>query len=327
MKLQTLLEELEGQKSRKWDEKAPAERLEMVLSGGRPRLVVNGKKEPLLITAPCQDQIAERLEIPVKYYRKMAEETPNLLTENVNTWLRMSDKDLFLRGLGESVRAFLSDRYRVIDHLDILYCALNELQAHKAEIEECHLSETEMNVKVKSGQLSDFVRHRNDQIVGGFLIVNSETGHKALRLEPRIFRVLCSNGMIMENMKTRQVHLGNGDDDFDEVVYLSLRRSITELFGRFGEIVQSLRESTEIKVRTPRNVIANLVEHYRLSEDQKENILMAFGAEPESDQYGIANAVTQAAQRENSWEKSVELERIGGRLITLPSEEFRLLDK
>lgn len=43
-----------------------------------------------------------------------------------------------------------SGRYRVIDHLDVLLCALNELQAHDAEIEECWLSETEMNIKVKS---------------------------------------------------------------------------------------------------------------------------------------------------------------------------------
>jgi hypothetical protein len=42
-------------------------------------------------------------------------------------------------------------------------------------------------------------------------------------------------------------------------------------------------------------VINNVVEHYRLSEEQKEKILMAFGAEPEHDKCGIANAVTRAA--------------------------------
>jgi hypothetical protein len=73
-------------------------------------------------------------------------------------------------------------------------------------------------------------------------------------------------------------------------------------------------------------VINNLVEHYRLSEEQKENILIAFGMEPEYDKYGIANAVTRAAQNEENWEKSLELERIGGRLITLSREEFKNWD-
>ena len=54
---------------------------------------------------------------------------------------------------------------------------------------------------------------------------------------------------------------------------------------------------------------------------------MAFGAEPEYDKYGIANALTLAAQKEETWEKSVEMERIAGRLITLPVEDFKALDE
>ena len=279
------------------------------------------------ITRPCHNQIAERLEIPAKYYAKMESEAPELLTQNVNTWLRDNPKDVFIRGLGDSVRAFLSDRYRVIDHLDMLLCSLNELQAHEVEVEDCYLSETEMNIKVKSHQLRDFVRHRDDLIIGGLLLVNSETGHRALRVEPRMFRVLCTNGMVIEEMMTRQIHLGNGTDELDEIVYLSIRRSIRELFGRFGEMIQILRETTEIKVKNVTKVINNLVEHYRLSEDQKENILIAFGREPESDKYGIANAITRAAQSEQNWEKSLEMERIGGKLITLPREEFKRWDE
>lgn len=111
------------------------------------------------------------------------------------------------------------------------------------------------------------------------------------------------------------------------MIYLSIRRSIRELFGRFGEIIQILRETTEIKVRNPQKVINNVVEHYRLSEDQREHILMAFGAEPEADKYGIANAVTRAAQYEENWEKVLDMERIGGKLISLPGDEFRAWDQ
>src|SRR4030042_1271187 len=142
-----------------------------------------------------------------------------------------------------------------------------------------------------------------------------------------MFRVKCTNGMVIEEFLTRQIHLGNGNGDFDEMIYLSIRRSIKELFGRFGEIIQILRETTEIKIKNALKVINNLVEHYWLSEDQKEKIIMAFGSEPEHDKYGIANAVTQAAQSEESWEKSLEMERIGGKLITLPRDEFKKWDE
>jgi hypothetical protein len=95
-----------------------------------------------------------------------------------------------------------------------------------------------------------------------------------------MFRVKCSNGMIVEELVTREIHIGNSDEISDEIVYLSLRRSIRELFSRFGEIVLLLRESTEAKIRNPQKVIQNVVDQYKLSEAQKANILMAFGAEP-----------------------------------------------
>ncbi|MEW6456621.1 MAG: hypothetical protein AB1410_07925 [Acidobacteriota bacterium] len=202
---------------------------------------------------------------------------------------------------------------------------MNELQAHKAEIEDCFLSETEMNIKVKSQKLRDFVRHKDDLMIGGIFLTNSETGHKALRVEPRVFRVKCSNGMIMEEFVTGEIHLG--DEVLDEMIYLSGRRSIKELFNRFGEITQILREATEIKVKNPQKVINNVVEQYKLSEAQKENILIAFGTEPEYDKYGIANALALAAQKEETWEKSVELERRGRKLVTLPLEEFKAMDE
>ena len=212
MRLQNLIEELERQKPLKWDQKIESSNLGMVLDGNQVRFQIDGKDNPFLITRPCHNQIAERLEIPVRYYSKMDSEAPELLIENVNTWLKKNSKEVFVRGLGNSVRAFLSDRYRVIDHPDVLYCSLNELQAYEAEVEDCYLSETEMNLKVKSDQLKDFVRHKEDLIIGGLLLVNSETGHRALRVEPRMFRVKCTNGMVIEELVTRQIHLGDGNN-------------------------------------------------------------------------------------------------------------------
>ena len=326
MNIQSLVKELERQKPLKWDKKVFSSQIEMIHPESQLHFRLKDETS-LPISESCHTQIADKLDIPYKYYRKMESESPGLLLENVNTWLKKREKDFFIRGLGDSIRAFLSDRYRVIDHLDVLSCALNELQAHDAEIEDCYLSETEMNIKVKSQKLQSFVRYREDLIVGGLFFTNSETGHKALRLEPRLFRVKCSNGMIIEEFVTREIHLGNSDDLSDDMTYLSIRRSIRELFSKFGEIIQTLRDSTEMKIRNVQNVINNVVKHYKLSEAQRENILMSFGAEPEYDKYGVANAVTLAAQREKTWEKSIELEKVGGNIISLPAEDFRSFDE
>jgi hypothetical protein len=88
-----------------------------------------------------------------------------------------------------------------------------------------------------------------------------------------------------------------------------------------------LRESTEVKINNPQKVINNVVQQYKLSESQKENILIAFGVEPEPDKFGISNAITLAAQKEETWEKRIELEKLGGRLVALPIKEFKSLDE
>jgi len=56
-------------------------------------------------------------------------------------------------------------------------------------------------------------------------------------------------------------------------------------------------------------MISSFKEFQAVSKDSKpsvSSIWIAFRAEPEYDKYGIANAVTRAAQSEENWEKSLE---------------------
>ena len=323
MLLKQLVKELEEQAPLKWDKPGlEGSRLAMDRSG---KLCVSSNGGSAYgITRPASQQIAEKLEIPWKYYEKMLDGDTALLMENVNTWLRKDpERKFFIRGLQDDVRAFLSDKYRVIDHLDVLMCSLNELQG-RAEAEDCYLSGTNMYVKLKTPELKSFVKHVGDEIVGGMLLSNSETGHGAVNVKPRIFRVQCLNGMVMESLATRKIHLGSGAVDMeDDMAFLGIRRAIRGLFQQFGEIVNQLRDSTEVMVKEPNLVINNMVREYGLSEKQKENILMSFGVESDKTQYGIANAITRAAKSEENFETGLDMERLGGRLVEMPPGVFQ----
>lgn len=321
MTIGKLLNQLQVEESQKWDvkrgfKKLHMERDQMAIEGGDCRV----------ITSNGHQQLADRIGIPRKYYQRMREEDSTLLAENINTWLiKDENRMLFVRGLGDKIRAFLSDRYRVVDNKDVLLCALNELQ-QRAEAQECELTETNMFVKFRCRELSDFVKDRGDEIIGGILLENSEVGRGAVNVKPRIFRVQCSNGMIIEQLKMRQIHLGYGmNPEEDDDVYLSIRQTIRNLFNRFGEIVQSLKDSTEIRLDDPHVAISNVVKEYKLGDEQKENILMAFGAEPDKTQYGIANAITRAGQNEGTYERELDFEKIGGEIVTMEPGRFRHL--
>ena len=101
MKLQALIEELKRQKSLKWDEQCDSSQLRMVVPENQLKFQIRGKDKSLSITKPCHRQIAERLGIPPKYYHRMESEAPDLLVQNVNTWLERTEKAFFIRGLDQ----------------------------------------------------------------------------------------------------------------------------------------------------------------------------------------------------------------------------------
>lgn len=73
----------------------------------------------------AHQQIASRLNIPFRYYQKMQAENPALLDENVNNWLNQFPERRMIRVLDGKVRAFLSDRYRRLDNLELCAAVLS----------------------------------------------------------------------------------------------------------------------------------------------------------------------------------------------------------
>ena len=72
------------------------------------------------ITDIAHRQIADRLNIPYKYYERMRLDYPALLDKNVNGWLLKNPERRMLRTLDGKLRAFLSDRYRRLDNLELV---------------------------------------------------------------------------------------------------------------------------------------------------------------------------------------------------------------
>ena len=84
--------------------------------------------EPLEVNAIAHRQIGTHLKIPAAYYDKMLEEYPELLAQNVNAWFQREPAVRMVRTIDGTARAFLSNRYRRIDNLDIAGIVLPVLQ-------------------------------------------------------------------------------------------------------------------------------------------------------------------------------------------------------
>src|SRR5271167_1358593 len=110
--LQDLAAEIERRANAKKDVVAPTSSLEMVQSvSNGVRLYVAGDDD-YAINNVAHDQIGAHTGIPSKYYDRMLAEQPQLLSRNVNTWLRATPEKRMVRTLDGTARAFLSDKYR-----------------------------------------------------------------------------------------------------------------------------------------------------------------------------------------------------------------------
>jgi len=335
LELKELAEELERQKKNSKDAVVSSSELHTYVEPKERELKLASTIGAYPLTEWAHTQLAEKTGIPVKYYQRMREGGHlDLLAENVNTWLSHDDSDVLVRVLDGNVRAILSNRYRVMDNYDLLFAALDEFKRHGVDIHRCDLSDMHMYIKVvKPYEIQEIVK--DDKVVPGLVLTNSEVGAGALKVEPFMLRLICENGLIGENV-VRRVHLGRRrerTDDIwsdetwkkrDETLWSEVRDVIRATFDPeiFEEWVDKLRRGTEVEVESPTTAVDNIAVKYNISDEKKKDLLDYFTTKEAPTQWGLANAITRIAQEEEKPENQVELEKIGNEIAILEPEEF-----
>jgi len=245
--LQDLVTVLRDQNTRKIDLVAPAGKLgvqngDLWIGDLDPVLdedgvtVVDGYYRP---TQVFDGGVAGRLDIPVGYLRRLRDKHIALYDTNVNEWLRHesnADRKFLVRllrgGSGADgtvgvARAFLSDSYKPIDNLDVLMATLAGIKQAGVPVNiplnGCDLTDKRMYVRVTCeaisalaptllgnyrSQFTGAVGADNPTVFAGFVISNSEVGHGAFSITPRLTVQICSNGMTLTRDAYRAQHLG-----------------------------------------------------------------------------------------------------------------------
>ena len=268
----TLLElgkELQRQRLNRQDFLADTRSLEMESDSYGSTLQLSLDDKPLSFTVgePAHQQIASRLNIPYRYYQKMQSEAPDLLDENVNRWLNQNLERRMIRVLEGNVRAFLSDRYRRLDNLELCAAVLPLINEMKnSVIESCKVTPTHLYIKVVNRRVKAEVRV-GDVVQAGFVVSNSEVGLGSLRVEPLVFRLVCKNELICKDLAQKKYHVGrqvNASDDSayelyseetlaqdDKTFFLKVqdivRSAVDE--ARFMLTVDKMREATQIPLK------------------------------------------------------------------------------
>jgi len=171
------------------------------------------------------------------------------------------------------------------------------------------------------------------------VVTNSEVGKGSVSVQPLIFRLSCLNGAVMQDAGMRQHHLGSilrdqasdgawqmlttetkqkADDAFFSSVQDVIRGTLNdEVFGLQLEKMKAANKD-EVKEYIPASV-EMLSKSYSLNEAESSNVLDNFITGNNHTRWGMANAVTLASQKVDSYDRASELERVGGKILEMPA--------
>jgi hypothetical protein len=279
------------------------------------------------------------LGIPAKFYDRLRDEVPYLLSTNVNTLLgRESQKRHMVRTLDGTARAFLSDRYRRIDNYEIAQTVLPLIgEMTDARVESCEVTDNRMYLKVVNPRLTADVVP-GDTVQAGIVISNSEVGIGAVNVQPLVYRLVCSNGMVVNDLGKRKYHIGRENEESwelfsdatiqaDDTAFMLKLADIVRTAvdaAKFGVIVDKLREAVTAKITAP---VADVVEltgrQYGFNKTENDGILQHLILGGDLSLWGLSNAVTRAAADIDSYDRATALEGAGWQIVTMPKNLWR----
>lgn len=346
--LTELAMELDRQRSAKRDYLLDTRNIIMDSAAEGQQITLQNPKQHMSIVLNVNDvahrQIGSALGIPAKYYDKMRAENPELLAANVNGWFAHTPSTRMVRTLDGTARAFLSERYRRIDNYEIAEAVLPIIaDIPEARVESCEVTEERMYIKVVNPRLETEVVP-GDLVQSGILITNSEVGMGSMAIQPLVYRLVCTNGMVVNDAATRRYHIGRGNEageDYslyssdtlaadDRALMLKVRDTVKAVVDqtRFEKVVRMMRAAREAKITT--NDIPQMVElaasDYGFTKKESGGILDHLIRDGEFSLYGLANAVTRTAQDVESYDRSTAMESIGYSILGMSREKWNRLN-
>jgi hypothetical protein len=248
-----------------------------------------------------------------------------------------------VRVLDGNVRAFLSDRYRRLDNLELCAAVLPIIHGMKgASIESCEVTETHLYLKVINKRMKAEVTV-GDVVQAGFVISNSEVGLGSLKVEPLVFRLVCKNGMICKDYAQKKYHVGrqargNAEEAYEIYSDATLEQDDKAFFmkvqdtvrcavdeAKFLLTVNKMREAMGIPMQhDPVKEVELLADKFQLTQNERGDVLRQLFMSGDNSRYGLVNAVTAASQIASDYERATELERMGGEILSMPVPKLLL---
>lgn len=350
MTLSELENTVMAQRERKQDALVNTQCMEYVVDGsGQNMCIVDRDKQDILLKMPVNGtahaQIGRFLDIPSSYYNMMQEKNPKLLATNINTWLAQRPASRrMIRMYDGNMRAFLSDQYLKLDHDAILYTVLPILEklGLDAQVESCEITESRLYIKVVNKKVQAEVVP-GDIVQAGVIITNSEIGLGSITVKPLVFRLVCRNGMVINDAVSRAYHKGSRmksksnfmlfKDDTREAQAKSLRLELRDIVEDAVSQVTLDRVTQKYKMAKTMEITGDIPalvtmtsKEFDIKKDEKSGIMEHLYQRRDYTLYGLSNAITEMSQKVDDYDRATELEEVGYKVLNMNRAQWRRMN-
>lgn len=314
--------------------------------GGGSLMILDGYGE-YAITDHTHSQLATHLKIPQTYYNRLRGEEPLLLDQNVNTLLRgrPQNERRMVRTLNGQARAFLSDSYRRLDSFDMMQYLIPELASRPdLVIESCELTDRKFHLFVSIPTNETEIAVGKVVKVGAY-VSNSEIGLGNWVVAPFSYCYWCTNGATHDTLGMKKRHVtskargGDGSGDIFEFLSDEARQADDHaLFLRVRDLMQAclseamlttvtdqMKAAMNIKIGPVVQAITGLQNRVGLQDIERDMILDQLIAEGGNSLFELAAAITRTAQDVETYDRSMELQSLGGKIYDLSPREWHTI--
>jgi len=365
--LSKLLEKVKDQAARSADFLAPTDNIQKVTSeNGAPGLVIEANRgvptKHFKINDTAFGQIATHAGIDTRTARRLQvgyskqfdnllnaiwdnEATVRLIRTHLNT-----EKETGSVGDDGVVRAFVSDKFKTFDNVNLLQTTLPQLMESDAQFQvvSADLSEKRMYLRLKSLDQTGTGANVGDHMANGIGFGNSEVGAGSVLVYQMFWTLACLNGMQTEN-KSRSSHITSardGDDwgllsdDAKNADNHALELKLRDLVGvyssreAFDEVLDKMKAAAadviDGEYTDVTDVVNNLGKVMQLTKKENSDVLnglmatigqSGFEQSRPLSRATLVNAVTAVANRSDvddvdQWQKR------GGQLLNMPARDW-----
>lgn len=280
-------------------------------------------------------QFCSKIGVPAQYMDKcMKVGYTELAEENMNSWVDIYNKPLFLREYNDKIRGVLSSRYSPFDTPQILDVLNDTTRGLNLKVKGYFLSEERFHARLIQ---TDTMNIDGEDLFAGIQIDSSDVGRSALTVNFFIFKQICTNGLCISKGKGNlftQKHINICTDDFHEELSKSIK-ILPELIKEYESTIKRAQMSNSIvtvgredisklimqevlkkedRDKAVQELIDRLKAKLRLPDEGVEKVLRVANENYNYSNWGVINAITEVAQ-DYTLEKRIDLEKTAASML------------